>query len=359
MLLAGIVALMWVIEAINSIDGQGLDSDGIYPRNVDHLWGVVTAPFLHVSFTHLIDNTIPFVFMGVIIALRGAARLALVTAIVILIGGLGTWLIAPAGSVTVGASGVVFGYATYLFARGLFDRSPLESPDRSRRRRGLGRGTALEPRAPVRDLVAGARVRRDRRRGGSSDARAATDPPVGPGKSHPGYAPDRPLADSGQRHGRTAGQPALATLRRVRIFSGIQPTGRKHLGNYIGAITQYVAGQDRGEAIYCVVDLHAHRPWPTSPPVCASRSMTAAATLLAAGLDPERCIFFRQSDVPEHSELNWLLSSVTSFGELSRMTQFKDKAGDQRDLVTAGLFTYPVLMAADVLAYRAHEVPGR
>ena len=126
MLLAGIVALMWVIEAINSLDGQGLNSDGIYPRNVDHLWGVITAPFLHASFTHLIDNTIPFVFMGVIIALRGAVRLALVTAIVILIGGLGTWLIAPAHSITVGASGVVFGYATYLFSRGLFDRSWLE-----------------------------------------------------------------------------------------------------------------------------------------------------------------------------------------------------------------------------------------
>ncbi|HET9105264.1 MAG TPA: rhomboid family intramembrane serine protease [Solirubrobacteraceae bacterium] len=126
MLLAGIVALMWVIEVINSLDGQGLNADGIYPRNVDHLWGVITAPFLHASFPHLIDNTIPFVFMGVIIALRGAARLALVTAIVILIGGLGTWLIAPAHSVTVGASGVVFGYATYLFSRGIFDRSWLE-----------------------------------------------------------------------------------------------------------------------------------------------------------------------------------------------------------------------------------------
>ena len=87
------------------------------------MWAIFTAPFLHVSFAHLIDNTIPFVFMGVIIALRGAARLALVTAIVIVVGGLGTWLIAPAHSVTVGASGVVFGYADYLFTRGLFDRS--------------------------------------------------------------------------------------------------------------------------------------------------------------------------------------------------------------------------------------------
>jgi membrane associated rhomboid family serine protease len=125
-LLVAIVALMWLLEAINTIDHNSLDSDGIYPRSIGHLWGILTAPFLHVSFQHLIDNTVPFVFMGVIIALRGAAKLALVTAIVILVGGLGTWLIAPAHSVTVGASGVVFGYATYLFSRGVFNRSWLE-----------------------------------------------------------------------------------------------------------------------------------------------------------------------------------------------------------------------------------------
>ncbi len=125
-LLIGIVAFMWLVEVINTIDNQGLNHDGIYPRNVDHLWGILTAPFLHKGFPHLIDNTVPFLFMGVIIALRGAARLALVTAIVIVIGGLGTWLIAPAGTVTVGASGVVFGYATYLLTRGIFDRSWLE-----------------------------------------------------------------------------------------------------------------------------------------------------------------------------------------------------------------------------------------
>jgi tryptophanyl-tRNA synthetase len=142
----------------------------------------------------------------------------------------------------------------------------------------------------------------------------------------------------------------------MRIFSGIQPTGRKHLGNYIGAITQYVAGQDRGDAIYCVVDLHAITV-AYEPPILREAVYDTAATLLAAGLDPERCIFFRQGDVQEHSELCWLLSTVTSFGELNRMTQFKDKAGAQRDLVSAGLFFYPVLQAADVLAYRAHEVP--
>ncbi|HUE26727.1 MAG TPA: tryptophan--tRNA ligase [Solirubrobacteraceae bacterium] len=142
----------------------------------------------------------------------------------------------------------------------------------------------------------------------------------------------------------------------MRIFSGIQPTGRKHLGNYIGAITQYVAGQDRGEAIYCVVDLHAITV-AYEPAVLRESVYDTAATLLAAGLDPARCIFFRQADVHEHTELCWLLSSVTAFGDLNRMTQFKDKSGSQRDLVSAGLFFYPVLQAADVLAYRANEVP--
>ncbi|HEY6526649.1 MAG TPA: rhomboid family intramembrane serine protease [Solirubrobacteraceae bacterium] len=126
-LLAAIVAVMWVIEAINAIDSNALDRDGgLIPRDVDRVWAIFTSPFLHASWQHLIDNTIPFVFMGVIIATRGAAKLALVTLIVIVVGGLGTWLIAPADSQTVGASGVVFGYATYLFTRGLFDRSALE-----------------------------------------------------------------------------------------------------------------------------------------------------------------------------------------------------------------------------------------
>jgi membrane associated rhomboid family serine protease len=126
-LLVAIVAVMWIVEVINSLDSNALDADGsIIPRDVNRVWAIFTSPFLHLGWQHLIDNTIPFVFMGVIIALRGAAKLALVTLIVIVIGGLGTWLIAPAGTATVGASGVVFGYATYLFARGLFDRSLLE-----------------------------------------------------------------------------------------------------------------------------------------------------------------------------------------------------------------------------------------
>jgi tryptophanyl-tRNA synthetase len=143
----------------------------------------------------------------------------------------------------------------------------------------------------------------------------------------------------------------------LRIFSGIQPTGRKHLGNYIGAIRQYVAGQDRGDpAIYCIVDLHAITV-PYSPEDLRRNVLDTTAILLAAGLDPSRCILFRQADVREHTELCWLLTSVTAHGELNRMTQFKEKSAKQRELVSAGLFLYPVLQAADVLAYRAEEVP--
>jgi membrane associated rhomboid family serine protease len=128
LLLLALVAAMWALEAVNSLDHNALSTDGgIRPRNVEHLWAVLTAPFLHANFyPHLLDNTIPLVFMGVIIALRGARRLALVTLIVILVSGIGTWLISPRGTDTFGASGLVFGYATYLLARGLFNRSLLE-----------------------------------------------------------------------------------------------------------------------------------------------------------------------------------------------------------------------------------------
>src|SRR4051794_5072616 len=141
----------------------------------------------------------------------------------------------------------------------------------------------------------------------------------------------------------------------MRIFSGIQPTGAKHLGNYVGAIRRWVDDQDRGDALFCVVDLHALTV-PYDPVELRESTLRTAATLMAAGLDPERCILFRQSDVHEHTELSWLLSSVTSHGDLNRMTQFKDKSSRQ-ELVSAGLFFYPVLMAADVLAYGVHEVP--
>jgi tryptophanyl-tRNA synthetase len=143
----------------------------------------------------------------------------------------------------------------------------------------------------------------------------------------------------------------------VRIFSGIQPTGRKHLGNYIGAIRGYLDGQERADpAIYCIVDLHA-----TGVAYDAAALPTyvldTTAMLMAAGLDPQRCILFRQSDVREHTELTWLLCSVTPYGDLQRMTQFKDKSAREQQLVRASLFLYPVLMAADILLYRTDEVP--
>jgi tryptophanyl-tRNA synthetase len=143
----------------------------------------------------------------------------------------------------------------------------------------------------------------------------------------------------------------------VRIFSGIQPTGRKHVGNYIGAIRGYLDGQERGDpAIYCIVDLHA-----TSVAYDAEALpgyvLDTTAMLIAAGLDPERCILFRQSDVREHSELTWLLSSVTAYGDLLRMHQFKDKSEREQELVRTGLFLYPVLMAADILLYKTDQVP--
>ncbi|HEX3616726.1 MAG TPA: rhomboid family intramembrane serine protease [Solirubrobacteraceae bacterium] len=123
LVLAVIVALMWLVESINTLDSNHLNSDGIRARSISHFWGILTSPFIHESFQHLIDNTVPFVFLGVIIALHGAGRLLLVTGFIIVIGGLGTWIIGPGGTSTVGASGVVFGYASYLLSRGFFDRS--------------------------------------------------------------------------------------------------------------------------------------------------------------------------------------------------------------------------------------------
>ncbi len=120
--LSALVAVMWAVELINVLDSYRLDRDGIVPRNVSHLDGVLFAPFLHASFSHLLGNTVPFVIFGLAIALAGAGRLLLVSLIVALVSGLGTWLTAPGGTVTVGASGVVFGYAAYLISRGLFDR---------------------------------------------------------------------------------------------------------------------------------------------------------------------------------------------------------------------------------------------
>jgi len=141
----------------------------------------------------------------------------------------------------------------------------------------------------------------------------------------------------------------------ARVFSGIQPTGELHLGNFLGAIRRWVAQQDEHDAIYCVVDLHA-MTLPYDPPTFAERTWRTAALLLAAGLDPARCTLFVQSHVPAHTELTWMLNCVATFGELGRMTQFKDKGGG-RESVSVGLFDYPVLMAADILAYDTEQVP--
>ena len=144
----------------------------------------------------------------------------------------------------------------------------------------------------------------------------------------------------------------------ARVFSGVQPTAEvPHLGNYIGAFRQWVALQDQHECFFCVVDLHSLTvPW--DPRILAQRSRQTAASLIAAGIDPERSVLFLQSEVPEHTELAWILTCVSRMGELSRMTQFKDKSRNQdRDAIGTGLYMYPVLMAADVLAYRGELVP--
>jgi tryptophanyl-tRNA synthetase len=141
----------------------------------------------------------------------------------------------------------------------------------------------------------------------------------------------------------------------MRIFSGIQPTGAKHLGNYSGGFRQYVATQELGEAFFCVVDLHSITV-AYDPEVLRETTLDLAAMLFATGLDPDRSTVFLQSQVAAHPEAAWLLSAVATFGELRRMTQFKDKS-DQQESVTAGLFSYPVLMAGDILLYQATHVP--
>ena len=142
-----------------------------------------------------------------------------------------------------------------------------------------------------------------------------------------------------------------------RILSGIQPSGEVHLGNYIGALQHWAAQQDEKDCFYCIVDLHAITV-PQDPKSLREATLDLAATLIASGIDPERSTLFVQSHVPEHSQLGWILECVATFGELRRMTQFKDKAAKQKEgNVSVGLFTYPVLQAADILIYQADEVP--
>ena len=142
----------------------------------------------------------------------------------------------------------------------------------------------------------------------------------------------------------------------TRVLSGVQPSGDLHLGNYLGALRQWVAHQHDHDAFYCIVDLHALTV-DIDPAVLRTRTMDAAVNLLAAGLDPEVCTLFVQSQVPEHPRLTWLLECTATMGELRRMTQFKEKGRGGQEAVRVGLFTYPVLMAADILLYDADRVP--
>ncbi|MEQ9196181.1 MAG: tryptophan--tRNA ligase [Parvibaculum sp.] len=141
-----------------------------------------------------------------------------------------------------------------------------------------------------------------------------------------------------------------------RVFSGVQPTGNLHLGNYLGAIRNFVGLQKTHECIYCVVDMHAITVW-QDPKELAANTREVAAAYIAAGIDPSTNIIFNQSKVSAHAELAWILNCVVRIGWLNRMTQFKDKAGKDREKASVGLYTYPVLMAADILAYRATHVP--
>ena len=142
----------------------------------------------------------------------------------------------------------------------------------------------------------------------------------------------------------------------MRIFSGIRPTGNIHIGNYLGAVKQWIALQETNECVFCIVDLHAITT-PYDPKELQKNVIDAASIYLAAGVNPEKSIIFVQSAVKEHAELAWLLETITPMGELNRMTQYKEKSKQYKDYVNAGLLNYPVLMAADILLYKAAGVP--
>ena len=152
------------------------------------------------------------------------------------------------------------------------------------------------------------------------------------------------------------GQVAQTAPTKKRVFSGIQPTGNLHLGNYLGAIRNWVAEQDQFDNIFCIVDLHAIT-LPTDPRELHSTTRKLAALYIACGLDPRYCQLFVQSHVRQHAEMSWILNCYTPMGWLNRMTQFKSKAGTNLDSVDAGLYCYPVLMACDILLYQTHYVP--
>src|SRR3989344_2525838 len=142
----------------------------------------------------------------------------------------------------------------------------------------------------------------------------------------------------------------------MRIFSGIRPTGNIHLGNYLGAVKQWIELQNTNECVFCIVDLHAITT-PYESKELQKNILEAVTIYLAAGVDPEKSIIFVQSEVKEHAELAWLFETITPMGELSRMTQFKEKSKQYKDYINAGLFSYPVLMASDILLYKAQGVP--
>lgn len=142
----------------------------------------------------------------------------------------------------------------------------------------------------------------------------------------------------------------------MRIFSGVRPTGQMHIGNYLGAIKQWLALQEKNESIFCIVDWHAITT-PYEPRLLSQNIKDTVITYLAAGLNPEKCLLFVQSQVKEHTELAWLLGTITPLGELQRMTQFKEKAKKHKEYINAGLLNYPVLMAADILLYQTNVVP--
>ena len=141
-----------------------------------------------------------------------------------------------------------------------------------------------------------------------------------------------------------------------RIFSGVQPTGNLHLGNYLGAIRNFVALQENNSCIYCVVDLHAITVW-QDPEELAANTREVTAAFIAAGINPDQSIIFNQSQVAVHAQLAWIFNCVARLGWLNRMTQFKEKAGSKRENASVGLYAYPNLMAADILAYKATHVP--
>ncbi len=174
---------------------------------------------------------------------------------------------------------------------------------------------------------------------------------MSPPGSRPGAHASTGLSESSPMSG--------VDTRMPRVLSGIQPTSTSfHFGNYLGALRQWVALQDTYEAFYCIVDLHAITLDPPTRDQLRERSRASVAQLLAAGLDPGRCVLFVQSHVPEHTQLSWVFECLTGFGEASRMTQFKDKSARAGSAgVSVGLFTYPVLQAADILLYRANAVP--